>query len=405
MKNSTEVVIIGGGIVGLCLAHQLIKRNISKNIIILEKEKSIGCHSSGRNSGVIHAGLYYKPNSLKADVCVSGGKRLKSWIKDNNLSINKCGKIIIPTKRELDNQLDLLLKRGIANGAKVELINDVQLKNMIPEAKCTTNRALWSPETAVIKPLEIMHSLENNLLDSGVQILKDTKNWELETELSQIRLKSNKIIKYSHLINCAGVQAEEIAKKFNIGSDYILIPFKGHYWRLKKECKIKISTNLYPVPDLNVPFLGVHFTPTADNIPIVNIGPTASFCLGRENYFNYKGIEPIRSSTNLRILIDQYLQNKDNFRGYVHKQAFLASPRLFLKAAQDLIPCIKMKDIERSQKVGIRSQLYNKKANSLEDDFLCLEGKNSTHLLNAISPAFTSSFSLADLIIDRSNFF
>jgi len=169
--------------------------------------------------------------------------------------------------------------------------------------------------------------------------------------------------------------------------------------------KIKISTNLYPVPDLNVPFLGVHFTPTADNIPRINIGPTASFCLGRENYFNYKGIEPIRASTNLLILVNQYLKNKDNFRGYVHKQAFLASPRLFLKAAQDLIPCIKMKDIERSQKVGIRSQLYNKKTNSLEDDFLCLEGKNSTHLLNAISPAFTSSFSLADLIIDRSNFF
>ena len=158
-----DFIIIGGGMVGLSIANQIYKRNISKNITIIDKEDQLGKHSSGRNSGVIHAGLYYKPNSLKAKVCVNGGKRLKEWIKDRNLSINECGKVIIPQKDYLDKQLDVLLARGKENGAKVKIIDSKELSEIAPNAFSSTGRAIWSPNTAVINPKEVLNKLKEEL--------------------------------------------------------------------------------------------------------------------------------------------------------------------------------------------------------------------------------------------------
>ena len=197
------------------------------------------------------------------------------------------------------------------------------------------------------------------------------------------------------------MNADKIAHKFKVGMQYTLLPFKGIYWQLRKSSSIKIPCNLYPVPDLNLPFLGVHFTPSADNEPLISIGPTATLAFGRENYDLIKGIEPMMALSNLSILTQQYIKDLGNFRHYVHDQAFLTMPYLFLKAAKKLIPSIDYKDIEKSKKIGIRAQLYNIQKNSLEDDFLCLSGPSSTHIMNSISPAFTASFSLADLIIKK----
>lgn len=389
--------------VGLSLANQLLERKISQSITILEKESKIGLHSSGRNSGVIHAGVYYKPHSLKARVCVSGAKRLKHWIKQRGLPLNPCGKVIVPTRRDLDNQLDLLANRAAANGANVSFWNKAELKKHIPEAETASNRALWSPDTAVVKPQIVLTALEAELKEKGVIIIKAEKKWEIDPELSQIRLSNNSILSYAHFINCAGLQADRLAKKFGVGLEYSLIPFKGVYWQIRQDCSIKIPSNLYPVPDLNVPFLGVHFTPSADELPTISIGPTATFSFGRENYLGIKGLEPMMSLNNARLLFRQYINNKDGFRGYFHNQAFLSVPNCFLNAARELIPSIEMKHIEPSKKVGIRAQLFNHRKQALEDDFLCLSGKNSTHIMNAISPAFTASFELADLILEQSN--
>ena len=190
-----------------------------------------------------------------------------------------------------------------------------------------------------------------------------------------------------------------MAHQFGIGLNYSLLPFKGLYWQLKSGCLIQPRTNLYPVPDLSVPFLGVHFTPSADATPLVSIGPTATPAWGRENYRGLEGVEPAMAAANLALLARQYLANRGGFRRYVHEQAFLALPPLLLKAAQELIPSLRAEHIEISKKVGIRSQLFNHTNQRLEDDFLCLPGPASTHVLNAISPAFTASFALADLII------
>ena len=398
---NADFLIIGGGMVGLSIANQLLERNISKNIVVIDKEKSLGMHSSGLNSGVLHSGVYYKPGTLKSKVCVSGSKKLKSWIKERNLPINECGKIIIPQMENLDNQLDILKDRASKNGAKVELIDEKELKSLEPFVKSSSGRALWSPNTVVVKSKVVLNKLESELREKGVRFFLHQKIWKVDPIKCTFSLDNGNKINYGHLINCSGLYADRVAKKFNVGEKYRLFPFKGIYWALRNNSRIKIARNVYPVPDLNVPFLGVHFTPSADDIPTIYIGPTATPALGRENYKGLEAFEPLSTFSNLLSLAGQYLKNNGGFRKYVHEQLLLALKPVMLNSAKKLIPSIKDCDIVACEKVGIRSQLFNLEEERLEDDFLCLEGPSSTHVMNAISPAFTASFSLADLIIDQ----
>ena len=400
ISQHSDVLIVGGGMVGLCIAHQLLDRGMSRSITVLDKEPELGRHSSGRNSGVLHAGLYYKPESLKAQVCVAGAKRLRAWVEERGLPINPCGKVIVPPRAELDPQLDVLAERGRANGATVEFWDQQQLHKLIPEARTASGRALWSPNTVVVKPLQVVQSLQQELQHQGVRLITAAPGWRVQPEQCSLSLADGSKLSYGHLFNCAGLQADRVAHQFGIGLNYSLLPFKGLYWQLKRNSPIQPRTNLYPVPDLSVPFLGVHFTPSADPTPLVSIGPTATPAWGRENYRGLEGIEPAMAAANLALLARQYLANRGGFRRYVHEQAFLALPFLLLRAAQELIPAVRAEHIELSQKVGIRSQLFNHSSQRLEDDFLCLPGPASTHVLNAISPAFTASFALADLILD-----
>tara|TARA_B100000674_G_scaffold498945_1_gene540540 strand:+ start:1902 stop:3134 length:1233 start_codon:yes stop_codon:yes gene_type:complete len=399
--HNCDVLIIGGGMVGMCVAHQLLERGMTSSITIIDKERVLGRHSSGRNTGVLHAGLYYKPGSLKAKVCVDGARRLRAWVTARGLPLRPCGKVIVPPRNELDGQLDVLAERGIANGATVEFWDEKQLRSLIPQARTASGRALWSPNTAVVKSIKVVEKLQDELQDRGVSILTDNLGWSIESGFRQVMLANGKTVSFGHLINCAGLQADRVAHSFGVGGEYTLLPFKGLYWQLKPGCPIQPRANLYPVPDLNVPFLGVHFTPSADSDPLVSIGPTATPAWGRENYRGIDAIEPAMAASNLAVLARQYFANRGGFRRYVHEQAFLALPPLLLRAAQQLIPEVRAEHIELSQKVGIRSQLFNRNTRRLEDDFLCLAGPSSTHVLNAISPAFTASFALADLILDQ----
>jgi L-2-hydroxyglutarate oxidase LhgO len=387
--------------VGLCIAHQLLERGLARAITVLDKEADLGRHSSGRNSGVLHAGMYYKPGSVKAQVCVAGARRLRAWVQERGLPFHPCGKVIVPPRPELDAQLDLLAERGRANGARVEFVDEPQLRELIPEARSASGRAIWSPDTAVVKPITVVRQLQAELTERGVTFELGQARWTAQPESRQVRLADGRAIAYGHLINCAGLQADRVAHLFDVGNEYAQIPFKGLYWQLKRECPIQPRCNLYPVPDLNVTFLGVHFTPSADPIPVVSIGPTATPAWGRENYRGLQAVEPSQVAANLAFLTRRYLANRGGFRRYVHEQAFLALPMLLLRAAQQLIPAVRAEHLELSQKVGIRPQLFNRTTQLLEDDFLCLPGLSSTHVLNAISPAFTASFALADLILDQ----
>ena len=399
-QQHSDVLIVGGGMVGLCIAHQLLERRMTRSITLLDKESELGRHSSGRNSGVLHAGVYYKPGSVKAQVCVAGARRLRAWVEARGLPINPCGKVIVPPRPDLDSQLDVLAERGRANGASVELLDESQLRQLIPEARSASGRALWSPNTAVVKPITVVQRLKQELKERGVRILCGEDGWKAKPEHQNVLLANGTTLHYGHLFNCAGLQADRVARPFGVGREFTLLPFKGLYWQLKEDCAIRPRCNLYPVPDLNVPFLGVHFTPSVDSTAVVSIGPTATPAWGRENYRGLQAVEPSMAASNIAVLARQYLANRGGFRRYVHEQAFLAVPQLLLRAAQQLIPAIRADHLELSSKVGIRSQLFNRTTQRLEDDFLCLPGPASSHVLNAISPAFTASFALADLILD-----
>ena len=320
--------------VGLSVAHQLIERGITNRITVVDKELDLGLHSSGRNSGVLHAGLYYKPGSLKAKVCVDGARRLNRWITERDLPLNACGKVIVPPRPEFDSQLDVLAERGRSNGANVEYWDENQLRELIPEARTASGRALWSPDTAVVKPMNVIKRLQKELRDKGVSFLYNQTRYKRGATDQHLKLLDGTSIHFEHLFNCTGLQSDRVAHEFGIGLNYSLLPFKGLYWRLKPGCPIQTRSNLYPVPDLNVPFLGVHFTPSADSTPVVSIGPTATPAWGRENYRGLQGIEPVMALRNLATLGQQYIANDGGFRRYVHEQAFLSKPPLLLRAAQ-----------------------------------------------------------------------
>ena len=398
-----DIVIIGSGMVGLSLARQLKKKHASISILVVEKEKKIGSHSSGRNSGVLHAGIYYPEGSIKAKVCVKGALRLKSWAIKNGLKVGQYGKIIVAQNKSVECQINLLASRAKANGVKFSIIHSDEIKFRIPTINPKINIGIWSPNTCVVNPKEVMLKLSQELKECGISIVTDAKILAIDSDKSMINL-NNQVLKYGHLFNCAGLHADSIAHQYDIGKEYRILPFKGLYWRVKKDLGISKPVNLYPVPDLNVPFLGVHFTPNTESFPQYTVGPTATPALGRENYKLLEKLEPKAALFTITTIAKQYIMNKNNFRDYVHQQAPLAFSPLLLRAARELIPSIQRSDLELSDKVGIRSQLYNLHKEKLENDFICERANNSTHILNAISPAFTASFELADLIIDKAGY-
>ncbi len=399
--NTADICIIGAGMVGLSLAYQIGERFPNLFITIIDKEESIGKHTSGRNSGVLHAGLYYEPETLKARVCVDGARRLKEWCKQEELPIIDCGKVITPQRSNLDSQLEILLHRGTSNGAKVELIDEKSFNEIVPDGYTSTGRAIWSPSTCVVNPMLVINRLKEKLVKRGVNFRFFEKDWRVCSKSGDIVFSNGSSLTSGFIFNCAGLQADRVAHKFGLCKNYTMLPFKGSYWQLKKSAPFKFGTNLYPVPDLEVPFLGVHVTPGFGGK--IYLGPTATPALGRENYTSLEGIEPSVALGFARHMTEQIFIDK-RMRRYTFDQALEWMPHKFVAAARSIIPKLSIEHIEKSRKVGIRPQLYDLKKKSLVHDFLVLEEGSSSHVINAISPAFTASFALADHILDTNRY-
>jgi len=244
--------------------------------------------------------------------------------------------------------------------------------------------------------------LRRKLQKKGVIFLFSQERWMPTNNSKQIIFNNGSRLSYDHLFNCTGLQSDRVAHKFGIGKKYTMLPFKGSYWQLKSNSQFKFNTNLYPVPDLEVPFLGVHVTPSIGGA--IYLGPTATPAMGRENYKGIKGIEPIMTLDFIRNMAVQMITDK-KIRNYIYNQAFEWVPSKFLSAVQEIVPKVEMHHIEQSSKVGIRPQLYDCDKHELVQDFVMLDGLSSTHVVNAISPAFTASFELADYILDKSKYF
>jgi len=402
-ETTADIAILGGGMVGMALANQLSERHPDLSIALIDKEPEIGRHSSGRNSGVLHAGIYYPPGTVKAQVCVQGARRLRAWCDAEGLPVLACGKVIAPQAAELDGQLELLLERGRANGAEVHLIDDHEFHKFVPDGRTATGRALWSPNTCVVKPKLVLQRLAQRLRERGVRFALGASVTGVNPSARQLTVTQaddSCNLVYGHLFNATGLQADRVARAFGVGEHCTLLPFKGLYWQLHPQAPFHFTTNLYPVPDLNVPFLGVHVTPSPDGT--VSLGPTAIPAWGRENYRALEGVEPLMALAFLGDLASQWWRNAGGFRRYAREQALHGFKPLFLQAAQALVPGLRSEHLIPSQKVGIRAQLYDRSSGTLVEDFRLEQAPASTHVLNAISPAFTASFALADLILDQS---
>lgn len=395
-----DFVVIGAGITGLAITKTLVNRYPNAKIGVFEKEPTSGVHGSGRNSGVLHSGIYYPENSLKAKFCAEGSKQLAAFCEANELPVCRMGKVIVPTRPEQDNQVDLLYSRGRHNGAAVNIIDSLQLKEIEPEAHTATGRALHSPETAVVEPHLVLQKLHELLSKSGVIFHYNSGLKKALPEQSHFLTQAGDQVNYQYLFNATGQHADRIAHLFGTAMEYTLLPFKGMYFSLSPQSEIKLNGLVYPVPDLNVPFLGVHSVKKISGE--IYFGPTAIPALGRENYVGLEGIEPseaINIACNLTI---QYWKNHQGFRNYAHEEAGRFMKVRFAKAARALIPRLQTQHLLPSSKVGIRAQLVNTQTRQLEMDFLMHSFNNTIHILNAISPAFTSSFSFAEYVVDSS---
>lgn len=405
VKNSQRIdavtfdfIVIGAGIVGLATAHELRHRFPTARIAVLEKEKMPGVHASGRNSGVLHSGIYYGSGTLKAKVCAEGAARMRSFAEEHGILYRRSGKVIIATSEQDVATLQQLLKNAQDNHVQVELLDEQGVREVEPHARAH-RMGIYSPNTGVIDSKAVVEKLCEILKSRDVQFYFDNEALRLIPHEKAIQTRAGRL-SYGYLFNCAGAHADTIAKKYGLAEQYALVPFKGLYYKLAPDRNWLVNSNIYPVPDIALPFLGVHFTRVISGEAYV--GPTAIPALGRENYGVLKGIRLGEGLQVLQQLISLYAGNQNNFRLLVQEEIKKYFKSSFMVAARKLVPEVSESDLLPSSKVGIRPQLVNLRERKLEMDFVVEQTEDSLHVLNAISPAFTSAFAFAEMLVDRS---
>ena len=384
MTSKKSVAIIGSGVIGLAVGIALIKQMPGLNVTVYEKEKGLGYHASGRNSGVIHAGFYYSPESLKAKFCRDGNEALVELITNNNLSLKKTGKIVVTKSvSELPNLFDLH-KRGLENGVELELLQGSQLKDFEPLAR-TVDAFLWSPRTCVASPQEVIQVLAKTFEDLGGTILFK-QNVERIDETYLI-IDGNRIA-VDLTVNCSGTNAIKFAHRMGVGDDLAQLPFIGLY-RFTEHINLPLRTLVYPFPDKNYPFLGVHFTISIDGK--TKIGPTAIPVIGGEQYQIFEGItlDDLRQSTqSIAALAKRNLKEALTL-------AQMELPNLYTKTllskADELVPGTSSIHTWKKYKPGIRAQLVETDTGKFLQDFRIEKTNSVLHVLNSVSPGWTSA--------------
>ncbi len=393
---NADYLIIGSGIVGLAIARELRSRFPQAEILVIDKEPDVAYHGSGRNSGVLHSGFYYSADSLKAKFTHDGNEQLKEYCKAKNLKLNECKKVMVAQDESELEALYELERRGKKNGVDVKIITAEELKAIEPNAK-TFKYALYSPDTATVDPVEVSMSIKNDLRAAGVKFLFND-GYHKKADAHTILTKSHQRITATKIINAAGLYADRIARDFNFSKNYTIIPFKGIY--LKYTLKDKpIQTNIYPVPNLKNPFLGVHFTVTVDNI--IKIGPTSIPAFWRENYKGLANFKPGELFNILGWEARLFLTNAFGFRSLAFDEIRKYNKPYFVRLATKMVNSIDSSGFTEWSKPGIRAQLLNKKTLELVMDFVVEGDEHSIHVLNAVSPAFTCSFPFAKWVVEN----
>ncbi len=389
---TAETLICGAGIVGLTIARELVRQGRG-DILIMDKEPEPGRHASGRNSGVLHAGIYYAPGSLRARSCLEGNRRMRQYCREKGLPLKETGKVIVARADSELATLEELHRRALQNGAEVEMIDEATLSRIEPLAR-TAGKALHSLMTAVVDPKAVLKSLKADLEASGkVRFLMGTRY--LGRPDHGTAATSAGPVSYGRLVNAAGAHSDRVAAHFGLGLSYRLVPFKGIYRRLVGPKAELVRGSIYPVPNIKNPFLGVHFTRGASGD--VYLGPTAIPALGRENYGILQGIDSEWASILWR---DAVLFAKNpKFRSVALEEPKKYFFRSFFNDARALVKELAPEDVAPSPKAGIRPQLVNLQTHELVMDFVIEKDDESVHILNSISPAFTSSMSFAEMVV------
>lgn len=393
-ERITDFLVIGGGVIGINIARSLIRQWPDAKVILIEKESMPGTHASGRNSGVLHAGFYYTADSLKARFTREGSLALSEYCELRKLRINKCGKLVVAKDEHDLAGLDILLARANSNGVVLHSITEADAKGIEPRVK-TFERALYSPTTSSVDPAEVMSAMVRDAVNEGVEIHTDVKYHGRHGK----RIETNHgVYDAGYVVNTAGLYADKIARDFGFSQDHYLLPFKGLYL-YATEALGNISTNIYPVPNLDNPFLGVHFTVTVDGK--TKIGPTAIPAFWREQYSLAENFIWREFVETVGQQIGLLTSSKFDFRSLaVEELRKYYRPYMAAKAAI-LLEGARSDMFNVWGKPGIRAQLFNQKSGGLEMDFVIEGDGDSFHVLNAVSPAFTCSIPFSDFVVEK----
>lgn len=397
INKDYDHIIIGAGIIGISLGLALLERNPSRKVLIIDKEHKPGVHASGRNSGVLHAGFYYSPDSLKAKFCRLGNLELRKFCKENNLRILETGKVVVCQDKQDVLRLEELYRRGVENGVDIELHSFQELSRIEPAAQ-TIDKFIWSPTTAVGSPKDVIEKLSEKFVKSGgkflfnqkVKLIKKNNEVLIQTKSANYFAKA--------IINSAGAYAAELAKQVNVGREYVCMPFLGAY---KKTNLLSQNPKrlVYPVPNPVNPFLGVHTTITLNNE--LKIGPTAFPVIGKEQYkaidgFSFKDLAEFLSSS--RALLRS---NSVNLLGLAQEEVLKLFTKPLLKRTQKLSDSLQINKNWVKHPSGIRAQIINTKTKTIEMDYIVESDKNVVHVLNAVSPGWTSSLPFARWVVEN----
>ncbi len=394
MLKKYKYIIIGSGIIGLAITRELKKRQKDASILIIDKEEREAVHASGRNSGVLHAGFYYTADSLKARFTVEGNRALKKYCCIKNIPVNACGKLVVANDAQELEKLYELEKRGKSNGSSIKIIDEEKTKSIDPNVR-TFKKALYSPDTASVNPVEVCAALKKDLTEEGIEFLFQTQYLGHKGNAIQTNQGDFEAEKF---INCAGLYADKVAQGFGFGHKYTMIPFKGLYLKYTKNIT-DVKVNIYPVPNLKNPFLGVHFTKTVTNE--IKIGPTAIPAFWRENY---DGLENFQLDELVNILGHEallFFSNAFGFRHLAFEEMKKYNKSYFVGLARKMVHAIDPKGFTQYTKPGIRAQLLDKEKSALVQDFVVEGDHKSVHILNAVSPAFTCSFPFAKFVVEK----
>ena len=392
--QTTDYLIIGAGIIGLTVARELQRRDPGARVTVIDKEPTPGRHASGRNSGVLHSGIYYTADSLKARFARDGNAAWQAYCEERGLPLDRCGKLIVARNEDEHARLATLEERGAANGVEVQRLDEAETRAIEPRAR-TVGHALFVPSTATVDPNRLVAAQQADFTAAGGTLLCGHPyrghRGDNTVQAGHERIRAGTVI------NCAGLYADRVAHDFGFGQRYTLLPFKGLY-RYADPGTEAPRTHIYPVPDLRHPFLGVHFTRTVDGR--TKIGPTAIPALWREHYGGISGFQ-------IRELFDvagrelhMLATNRNDFRTLARHELRKQRRTHMVADAATLLEGAKAMGFHRRGQPGIRAQLVERDSNRLVMDFVIEGDAKSVHVLNAVSPAFTCAIPFARHVVD-----